>query len=429
MVVSKNVCLAGTLLGLALLLACSTSLNAQNTAPTKKAAAAPAKKPMEPADPLKEFQGYLGRQQEMSKRMEELAQLAQKAEEEKDIDKLRELSAEFEKLQIDFRGVIQPKLLQLAPLALKKDPLQPTAAELTAGAAIFGESDYAAAREITARLIEAKKATPILYWMDGLASFSMQDFPRAQDSLQQALATKNPIERQQMETFGAVQMLEVIPTYIQYWKEEQEIRQREGKANDLPRVVLETTKGTIELELFENEAPNTVANFISLVKKKFYDGLLFHRVIPNFMAQVGNPGMKAGSKTPQLDPNGPGYTIADECWKENSRKHFTGSLSMAKTDARDSAGSEFFITHLPTAHLNPQRNRDGQESGFTVFGRVLKGMDVVYKITQGDTITSATVVRDRGHAYVPKVKKLARKSIGQKATDEFSEDPSEARPK
>ncbi|MBL9123637.1 MAG: peptidylprolyl isomerase, partial [Planctomycetaceae bacterium] len=73
------------------------------------------------------------------------------------------------------------------------------------------------------------------------------------------------------------------------WKKEQELRAKEGEADDLPRVVLKTNRGDITLELFENEAPNTVANFVALVDKKFYDGLPFHRVLRGFMAQGGDP--------------------------------------------------------------------------------------------------------------------------------------------
>ena len=135
----------------------------------------------------------------------------------------------------------------------------------------------------------------------------------------------------------------------------------EAKADDLPRVLLKTSKGDIVLELFENEAPNTVANFIALVEKGFYNGLTFHRVLPNFMAQGGDPtGNGSG---------GPGYAIACECYRPDARMHFRGSLSMAHA-GRDTGGSQFFLTFLPTRHLNGQH---------TCFGRVIRGMDVLAK--------------------------------------------------
>lgn len=174
---------------------------------------------------------------------------------------------------------------------------------------------------------------------------------------------------------------------------EMSTRATEEKADDLPRVKIETTKGTIIVELFENQAPNTVANFISLVESHFYDGTPFHRVIPQFMAQGGDP---TGTGT-----SGPGYTIDCECELPNARKHFLGSLSMAHA-GKDTGGSQFFLTFRPTEHL------DGRH---TVFGRVIKGFDVLPKITRTegpqarptqDKIISAEIIRKRDHVYEPK---------------------------
>lgn len=179
---------------------------------------------------------------------------------------------------------------------------------------------------------------------------------------------------------------------------EMSTRATEEKADDLPRVKIETTKGTIIVELFENQAPNTVANFISLVESHFYDGTPFHRVIPQFMAQGGDP---TGTGT-----SGPGYTIDCECELPNARKHFLGSLSMAHA-GKDTGGSQFFLTFRPTEHL------DGRH---TVFGRVIKGFDVLPKITRTegpqarptqDKIISAEIIRKRDHAYEPKNHKKA----------------------
>ncbi len=173
------------------------------------------------------------------------------------------------------------------------------------------------------------------------------------------------------------------------------IRHQEHQADDLPRVKLTTTKGEIVVELFENEAPNTVANFISLTKAKFYDGLKFHRVIEGFVAQAG---------CPKGDGTGdPGYSIKCECFEKNARKHFTGSLSMAH-GGRDTGGSQFFLTFRATSVL------DGRH---TVFGRAISGMDVLEQLTrnatdagpipgvEADKILKAEVVRDRGHEYKP----------------------------
>ena len=137
--------------------------------------------------------------------------------------------------------------------------------------------------------------------------------------------------------------------------------------------IIETEKGTIELELFEEDAPNTVANFEKLIEEGFYDGLTFHRVIPNFVIQGGCPN---GNGT-----GGPGYTIKCET-EGNPNKHGTGALSMAHA-GKDTGGSQFFITHSPQPHL------DGVH---TVFGQVIKGMDVVNDIEAGDKMLKLQVI-------------------------------------
>ena len=174
---------------------------------------------------------------------------------------------------------------------------------------------------------------------------------------------------------------------------EMALQATEKEVDDLPRVKIETTKGTIVVELFENEAPNTVANFVSLVESHFYDDTPFHRVIPGFMAQGGDP---TGTGT-----SGPGYTIACECDVPDARKHFLGSLSMAHA-GKDTGGSQFFLTFAPTEHL------DGRH---TVFGRVIEGFEILPKIsrTEGpqagssrDKILKAEIIRKRDHEYKPK---------------------------
>jgi len=134
----------------------------------------------------------------------------------------------------------------------------------------------------------------------------------------------------------------------------------------------ETDKGTIKIELFDDKTPKTVANFEKLVNESFYDGLKFHRVIPDFMVQGGCP---TGTGT-----GGPGYKFADEF--HPSLKHDKpGILSMANAGPNTN-GSQFYITHVPTPWL------DGKHS---VFGKVIEGQDIVDLIEQGDTISSVTV--------------------------------------
>lgn len=133
---------------------------------------------------------------------------------------------------------------------------------------------------------------------------------------------------------------------------------------------IETAHGTLTIELFEKDAPGTVANFEKLSKEGFYDGLTFHRVIPNFMIQGGCPN---GTGT-----GGPGYKIPCEI---NDNKHLRGTLSMAHAGP-NTGGSQFFICHDPQPHL------DGVH---TVFGRVTEGVDIVDKVRQGDKMTKVTV--------------------------------------
>ena len=137
----------------------------------------------------------------------------------------------------------------------------------------------------------------------------------------------------------------------------------------MTRAIMETNKGTINLDLFEKDAPKTVENFVKLSKDGFYDGLSFHRVIPNFMVQGGCP---LGTGT-----GGPGYKIKDEI---NDNKHEPGSLSMAHAGP-NTGGSQFFICHEAQPHL------DGIH---TVFGKT-EDMDVVNKIAKGDEIVSVTI--------------------------------------
>lgn len=138
-----------------------------------------------------------------------------------------------------------------------------------------------------------------------------------------------------------------------------------------PIVTMNTNMGTIKVELYPDIAPNTVKNFISLINKGFYDGLIFHRVIRGFMIQGGCPeGVGTG---------GPGYSIKGEFSMngfENNLKHTAGVISMARSQMPDSAGSQFFLMHEDSPHL------DGQ---YAAFGKVTEGMDVVDAIAQCKT--------------------------------------------
>ena len=149
----------------------------------------------------------------------------------------------------------------------------------------------------------------------------------------------------------------------------------------------DTDRGPIKVELAQDKAPLTVANFVNLAKRGFYDGLNFHRVIPDFMIQGGCPeGSGRG---------GPGYRFEDET--NNGLRHERGVLSMANAGPGTN-GSQFFITHVPTPWL------DGRH---TVFGKVLEGQEVVDTIRQGDTIKSVKIEGDADAALAAKADRVA----------------------
>jgi peptidyl-prolyl cis-trans isomerase B (cyclophilin B) len=140
-----------------------------------------------------------------------------------------------------------------------------------------------------------------------------------------------------------------------------------------------TSKGTVVAELFDEEAPGTVANFEKLANTNFYDGTRFHRVIPNFMIQGGDP-LSRDANNPRAGTGGPGYTIKCETHR-NTHKHQAGTLSMAHA-GKDTGGSQFFICHSPQPHL------DGVH---TVFGQVTSGLEIVNRIQKNDVIESIRV--------------------------------------
>ena len=187
--------------------------------------------------------------------------------------------------------------------------------------------------------------------------------------------------------------------YEQFQKEK-EIREKEAAADDLPRVLIKTNRGDLVIELFENEAPEAVANFISLVESKHFDGLIFDTVIEKTVAQTGKIDESFAIRET-------GYTIKDEFDKPNARKIFAGSVVMVST-SKDSADSLFFIA------LSSLVNFHGKQ---TVFGRVESGLESAFRLThtfkieeekqvplvdaEPDKLLSATVIRKRDHEYVP----------------------------
>jgi len=146
---------------------------------------------------------------------------------------------------------------------------------------------------------------------------------------------------------------------------------KKSEAKEYEKAIIKTVYGNIVFEFYKKDAPNTVDNFIKLTKQKFYNGLKFHRVVPGFVVQGGDP---RGDGT-----GGPGYKIKAEF---NSRSHLTGTVAMARSSHPDSAGSQFYIC------LAPQPSLDGQ---YTVFGQVRSGMEFVKQIKQGDIMQEITL--------------------------------------
>ena len=145
----------------------------------------------------------------------------------------------------------------------------------------------------------------------------------------------------------------------------------------MSKVLMSTDKGKLTIELFDNEAPKTVANFLKLINEGFYDGLSFHRVINGFMAQGGCPNTREGANG-MPGTGGPGYSIDCEI---NSNQHLAGSLSMAHA-GKNTGGSQFFLVHSPQPHL------DGVH---TVFGKT-DDMKVLLSINNGTKINSIKLV-------------------------------------
>lgn len=212
----------------------------------------------------------------------------------------------------------------------------------------------------------------------------------AQGNFKAAIAAYNRLLEQEKgklsaDQVGAIkQLLEFQTKGLAQWDEEQKFI-AEDAAKKNPLLTLETTKGTVVIELFEDDAPNTVASIVSLTQKKFYDGLLFHRFVANFVIQGGDP---KGDGT-----GGPGYALKSEVSRRN---HFLGSVAMACTRPKaNTEGSQFYIcTGSGPNVLNLSGN-------YVVVGRVVKGLDVAMRLRVGDKMNKVTVDNLRDHEYKP----------------------------
>lgn len=258
-----------------------------------------------------------------------------------------------------------------------------TQQELKQFAKVAGQTnrfkDVIAINSELAKTLKGEELAPVLY-DKAQAQFFLHQFKESLQTIHLGMAYKNI--RQQFAALRA----SVTSCRDQYQKE-MRFRKRD---KDLPIVEFETSKGKVEMVLFEDDAPNAVANFILLVESGYYNKQKFHRVIPQFMVQGGDPNSK--DDNPNNDgAGGPGYKIRTQISK---RLHFRGVMSYANA-GKDTDGSQFFMTNKPTTHLNGKH---------AVFGYITKGMDVVDSIRQYDELIQAKVIRKRPTKY--KVSKI-----------------------
>jgi cyclophilin family peptidyl-prolyl cis-trans isomerase len=360
------------------LMLCGTLALAQNDAPTATAA---------------DWEELIKERDDKLAQLQKIRTQLQKATDEV---QAQQLQAEGAQLLEGIFSSLFPRMRASAADVLKGDSV--SAETLTSIAELayrtFQENKFAEAAALADGVLAKDPEHKLALNVAGVCHFATQDFEGSAKMLS-AAQEKGLL----FDNLGG-QYLETANNYVGYWKEEQARREKDASASEkLPVVELDTTRGKIIVELFEDDAPNTVANFISLVESGFYDGTTFHRVLPAFMAQGGDPNTKPGGSG-QAGTGGPGYTIKCEWDQPNSRRHFAGTLSMAHA-GRDSGGSQFFLTHLPTPHLDKDVAVPAGRDAHTVFGRVVEGMDVVLALKQDDAISSAKVLNKRNHEYKP----------------------------
>jgi cyclophilin family peptidyl-prolyl cis-trans isomerase len=266
------------------------------------------------------------------------------------------------------------------------------------GTSIDRHFDPNGALEIANLMMESGVDSPQIAYQGFRANYAIQNFEQARELLKQ-------IEAAGAKLNDAI--LEKLFSSDEKWIRELAIRRTEAIADDLPRVRIKTTEGDFVIELFEDQAPKTVGNFINLVEQGFYNGLDFHLVRPGLLSQAGCPN---GDGTGDA-----GYTIPCETEGESIRHFFAGTVGMAN-NGPDTGSSQFFISHQPNA------NFDGN---YTAFGRVIEGLPVVFQLqtvdnsisssdeTKPSKIIGTSVIRKRNHSYLPT--RLAEKpnTLGQ----------------
>jgi peptidyl-prolyl cis-trans isomerase B (cyclophilin B) len=192
-----------------------------------------------------------------------------------------------------------------------------------------------------------------------------------------ATDSKAPVEMKKVEAKAATEEAKPVTATLTYIKNGKQTKEVPYLPEGRKIATMETSKGVVKMELWEDKAPNTVVNFVSLANSGRYDGVEFHRVIDGFMAQTGDVEMKKGT-------GGPGYTIPAEF--DAGLEHVRGVLSMARASDPDSGGSQFFIMFASASHL------DGK---YTAFGKIIEGMDIIDSLQKGEGSGGAVAKPDK----------------------------------
>jgi cyclophilin family peptidyl-prolyl cis-trans isomerase len=365
------------------------------------------------------FQTELAALKELMKQIEFLRIEFQSADEIRRKELQAALQKQFESAQALLAGLVESALAAYDATGGKDDEVEQFLIAVVEQR--VATDRYEEAMPVIESLTQAGAEHPVIPFLGALAAFAVGDYDASASHFKKLVETglldqpPQSKNKEELELISLVVSLQgVLEAHKEAWAHEQQIRAAEAESDDLPRVLLKTTQGDITLELFENEAPNTVKNFVTLVEQGAYDNTAFHRVLPQFMAQGGDP-TTAGKPEPN-------YTIPCECYAANARKHFRGSLSMAHR-GRDTASAGFFLTFRPTPHLDGQTfNPASTAPAHTVFGRVIEGLEVLAELqrfdpqAQGaeaarptlDRIVEAKVLRKRPATNYGDVLKLAQ---------------------
>jgi len=329
-------------------------------------------------------QGELGRRYrqqkaELAATLRSLAAGVGKLLREQDDPQLRRLRAalfvdkgHFSLAERDLRAVLKASPKDAVALTLRGQCNE------ARGATPQALADYRAALEVEPSDERRTRAAVAAYWLN--------DFDLAL-KLRDEVSALGELSAQLQIDHAWYLKKPLLESAQKRWAAELEQRAADAKRGDLPRVELETSRGKIVLELFEDQAPNTVANFIELVEQGFYTNLPWHRVQPLRLAVTGRP------KEPGKDPVGPGYAIEGEARVAGARRHFRGSVGCLIRGPQRRGGSQFYVL------LRPDTDLDGQ---CTVFGRIVTGLEVVAQLKQDDLLKSALVTRKRKHPYKSK---------------------------